>query len=400
MMTENRKNETASPQEIKSRSRFDKIALMRLLDIKIGSIICSVLALFSRKRALPYEVKKIALVKFFGFGNILMISPVFRQLKETYPGAELIFLTLKNNTKLVNHFKAVDRVIDIDISNFVLVPFRIIAALIELRKQNIDIVIDFEQFSRTSAIISFLGGRKFSVGFGIDGNPRELLYDMAIPCSDKEHAVLQFQKLLYYVQVPMLNKESVALEPIVYGDADRASIDPRLPNSPFIIFHVGNGPNAPEKRWDIENYVSLAKRLVTHGYQIALIGSKQDAPEVARFKELSTSPSLDFCNISLSELAYLMTKSHAYVSADTGPAHLAAAMGASSVILYGPTDPRTYGAWGKNVHFVYKGIWCSPCASNVTSKEIVCINKTYAKCMKDISVDEVERKVLSIVLDK
>ena len=392
------------PQTKDSASfRFDKITLMRFLDIYVGSTLCYLFSLFVRKNALPLTPKKILLIKFFGFGNIIMISPVFRQIKERFPQAELLFLTLKNNTKLVSQYKIINQVISIDISNIFLIPVRIIQALLQLRKENIDIVIDFEQFSRTAALISFLGGRKYAVGFDLDKYPRRLLYTETIPCLDTEHAIIQFQKLLSFLDISPLLPQKIFLEKIQYSSKDSAFVDSLLTTvtQPIVVFHVGNGPNAPEKRWGIEKFASLAEGLHKKGVVVALIGSLQDKNEIDAFKRLYKGDHLDFFNqLTISQLAYFLTQAHAYVSADTGPAHLAAAMGVPSVILYGPTSPSVYGAWGPQVHYIYKKLWCSPCASNKNSKEIVCINKIYDTCMKDISVEEVAAKLLEVMQPK
>lgn len=375
------------------------VRLMRFIDTTIGSVLCRILSVFRRKNNISGHAKKILLVKFFGFGNIMMVSPAFRQLKQRFPDAELVFLTLKGNRKLLEAYKSISRIIDIDISNPLLLPFGVLSAIWRLRKEGIDIAIDFEQYSRTSAILSFLSGRKIGVGFDIPGNPRCLLYDETVPCSDNDHILTQFQKLLGKTGVEL---GKVTLEKIEHSAADERVVEEMLEgiNKKLIVLHVGNGPNAPEKRWEIKKFAELAERLARRGLQIAVIGSGQDRREVSAFSALVAGKIkyLDFLEkLSIPQLTYLMTKASAYVSADTGPAHLAAAMEVPAVILYGPSSPKAYGAWGNNVHYMYKSLWCSPCGTNKNSHDYKCINKEYQKCMKDISVEEVEGKLTEIM---
>ncbi len=328
-----------------------------------------------------------------------MVSPVFRQLKEAFPDAEIIFLTLKANKKLASAYNAIDRVIDIDISNPILLPARILNTVNTLRKEKIDLVIDFEQYSRTSAIISFLSNRKFGIGFDLEKNPRQLLFDETIPCNDSEHIVIEFEKILAKVGLEERPAEKIKLEKIDYKHEDVKFVDSLIKsNKNLIVLHVGNGPNAPEKRWPTERFVELAERLHKKGIKIGIIGSKQDFAEVEAFKNAFSRGYLDLFNkLSIPQLAYFLTKASAYLSADTGPAHLAAAMEVPSVVLYGPSNPVEYGAWGGNVHHIYKRLWCSPCGSKINSNQYLCINKVYQKCMLDISVDEVEKKILEVM---
>ena len=150
-----------------SRRRVDSVSLIRIMDKGAGSLLCHMLGILGKKREIPKEIKKIALIKFFGFGNVIMISPFFKLLKQIFPNAKLILLTLTGNKKLASFYKTIDKVIDINLSNPVLIPSKILNAIDKLRNEDIDVIIDFEQYSRTSAIISFLSNARFGVGFSL-----------------------------------------------------------------------------------------------------------------------------------------------------------------------------------------------------------------------------------------
>lgn len=380
------------------RKRFDSVSLIRILDKSIGSLACYTLGILGKKRQAPKEIKKIVLIKFFGFGNIILISPFFKLLKQEFPNAEIILLTLSANKKLASLYRTVDKVVDIDLSNPALTPPKIINAINKIRKENVDVVIDFEQYSRVSAIISFLSDARFTVGFSLENNPRYLLYDKAIDCNENEHMIKQFQRLV--AEITGKHYNNIELDKVVYTQEDAAFVDKILKKNKkkIVVLHVGNGPNAPEKRWPTEKFVELAKRFDKKGLGIAIIGSNQDKNEVDMFKKDFDGEYIDMLNkLTIPQLTYFLAKAHAFVSADTGPAHLAASVGLPSVVLYGPSTPAIYGAWGKNVHHLYKDLWCSPCGTNKNSHEYICINKIYQKCMLDISVEEVERKVLEII---
>jgi len=84
--------------------------------------------------------------------------------------------------------------------------------------------------------------------------------------------------------------------------------------------------------------------------------------------------------VNLKELAFLLKLSRAVVAVDTGPMHIAAAVGTPVVALFGPTSPLRTGPYGKGHVIVRKGLDCSPCFSKD------CID---AVCMIDLTLEEV-----------
>ena len=83
---------------------------------------------------------------------------------------------------------------------------------------------------------------------------------------------------------------------------------------------------------------------------------------------------------SLKELAYLYSRCSVLVCTDTGPMHIAAAMGCRVVALFGPTSPLRTGPYGTGHSVIRSGIDCSPCFKKECDD---------TKCMKDITVDMV-----------
>ena len=94
---------------------------------------------------------------------------------------------------------------------------------------------------------------------------------------------------------------------------------------------------------------------------------------------------------SLKELAYLYTRCKTLVTTDTGPMHIAAAMGCPVVALFGPTAPWRTGPYGQGHKVIRAGIECSPCFKKKCE---------HMSCMKDITVESVFNAVENIVTDK
>jgi len=171
----------------------------------------------------------------------------------------------------------------------------------------------------------------------------------------------------------------------------------------FVCLHPSTGPNAPERIWPKENYAKLADHLIEiFGTNVVFTGSTREAKGIAaimammKHKEKSNDAS---GKVNIPQLAYLIGEAGLLISSDTGPLHLATAMKTPTISFYGPNTPKIYGPWGnKNLNIViYRNLWCSPCMSNFNAKLAKCINPTYAKCIRDISVEEVLQKVEGIL---
>jgi len=96
---------------------------------------------------------------------------------------------------------------------------------------------------------------------------------------------------------------------------------------------------------------------------------------------------------SLHQLAYLMTRMKLFISNDSGPLHLAAAMKTPTIFFYGPETPNLYGPWGESNTVFYKHLECSPCINIYNAKRIDC--RRGAECVKRITVEEVTAKIAS-----
>ena len=112
----------------------------------------------------------------------------------------------------------------------------------------------------------------------------------------------------------------------------------------------------------------------------------------ASFRDLrgpDATPIVDLVGeLTLDELAALARRAVAYVGHDSGPRHLAEAAGANVVMLFGPSDPVTYGPRGRRAVALTAGLWCSPCFEN--GRVAPCAN---VLCMRSISVERVWNEV-------
>lgn len=133
---------------------------------------------------------------------------------------------------------------------------------------------------------------------------------------------------------------------------------------PLIAFHPGSG--APVKRWPPAQWVALAEHVVTaHGARVILTGAPGDEAEQARTIAGQARVALTVAagETTLETLAALYAACDLVVGPDTGPLHLAVAVGTPTVHLYGPNSPRIFGPWGDPArhHVLTQALACQFC---------------------------------------
>ena len=175
------------------------------------------------------------------------------------------------------------------------------------------------------------------------------------------------------------------------GDAEAGQIDKLLAESwmkPSIGL-VGINVRASErwvtKNWPILNIVELCDRLAKEfNIRVVLTGAEEDvgfAQAIARGAK--SKPLVAAGKTSILELASMIKRFKIYLTPDSAPMHLAAAMGTPCIALFGPTEPERHVAPSKECIVISKKneLKCSPCYSPSCTKNFI--------CMKKITVDEV-----------
>src|SRR5678815_415452 len=177
------------------------VELMRRLDSLLGVPACRVFAATKRLSAplrKPREVKKIAVMKFFGMGSLVVASPTLLALRDEFPGAELHFVTFESNRQLLEMLAVSDKNHFVDPSspqNFVRSTLGTAAAL---RREHIDLVIDLEFYAKFPLVLGSLAGVPRKAGFQLTAEAwREDLLDVMGSYNHYFHTKDIFLSLVY-----------------------------------------------------------------------------------------------------------------------------------------------------------------------------------------------------------
>jgi lipopolysaccharide heptosyltransferase II len=278
-------------------------------------------------------------------------------------------------------------------------------------------VIDFQGLFK-SALWVLLSRGKRRIGFG---GGRELssivLNDKLPPYDPEKHAVERYLDLalhaggkveggivfpIYITETERKSAERLVAESIGGNTTGAESVNIRNSNDDIRRFFVVV-PRArwSTKEWSDESFVELARDVSErHSLHVLIVGASEDraALDHLALSIGNTATSLAG-RTSLKELAAIFGMAEFAVTVDTGPMHLAAAMGTTTVALFGPTAPWRTGPYGKEHLVLRTGIECSPCFKR-ECPEPNTEGREDPKCMSDITPAAVAEAIEQLLKTK
>jgi ADP-heptose:LPS heptosyltransferase len=375
------------------------LGIAKWVDRYAGGLACIVLSgcrwmreAVAPRKGLITEPDSILLVKFWGIGNLVLLLPVFRALRERYPGAKLTLVTLERNRTLLTGNRDLDELVTVSDGGLLSVAWTYFRALLRVRALRPRLAVDFEQFSRASAVFVFMSGADQAVGLDTPGQGRGRLFHARVPYDDGQHASRTFLDLARAAGATATRYEPL---PPVLSEGDHAVVRRFLTEAghgegPVFVFHAGSGDNFLGRRWAPENFARLADHLIErHGGTVVLTGGEAErelVEEIRRHSRASRKPVSAAGELDLRGLTALCARAAIVVSNDTAPVHLGSSLGRPVLGIYGPNTPRLYGPLSPGSVAFYHRTPCSPCLTNFNYKTSLC---RMPVCIRSITVEEV-----------
>ncbi|MDD5409898.1 MAG: putative lipopolysaccharide heptosyltransferase III [Methylobacter sp.] len=363
-------------------------------------------------QSLQPKPTKILVVVMQYLGDVLLTTPLFHSLRQAYPDAQIDVLVYSNTASMLEG--------NPDISHIITTPNR--PKLADYRQL-------FRQLFRRYdfAMVTQTGDRPFL--YGLLAAPLRIA---AIPPKntkgwwkrffaqrwiefddDNTHTVLQHLKLLDLIDVP----RSYSLVPPQIGNVHQLTEQfPFLAdNNGYAVLHPH--PQWTYKQWTVDGWVEIGHYLKEIGVKLVLSGgpAKEEIDYVANIQRQLPEDTINLAGqVSLAQLAYIITQAKLYIGPDTGITHLAASTGIPVIALYGPTNPVKWAPWPvdyhqninpfhkvgtqqvNNVFLVQgKGI-CVPCHQEGCNRHRLsqsdCLNRLSAKKIQDIALSILQKE--------
>ncbi|MFM8980946.1 MAG: glycosyltransferase family 9 protein [Planctomycetia bacterium] len=333
----------------------------------------------------PVEhVRHVLVVKLWGVGNWALLRPVVRDLRERHAGARLTVLTLAGNLPLVRDLA--DEVLVVRPAPLLGSALDLARAAWRLRRDPPSLALDFEPFAHAGALVARLGRSAQRLGFAHPGRARERLYTVRVPLRGDAHAARSFRDLAEAAGVAPAPYVPGHLAPTAAGEAEVRALG--LPaGESLALLHPGSGDNFPGRRWSEQGFAALGRALRAEGLAVAVTGDASEAGLCARVAQASGPGAASLAGrLTLEGLVALVGRARLLASNDTGPVHLASALGVPTLALYGPNTPVLYGPLAPGSRAFYRALPCSPCLTADSHRSSRCRIFT---CMASIPVGEV-----------
>jgi ADP-heptose:LPS heptosyltransferase len=301
---------------------------------------------------------EILIVKLSAIGDVIHTLPALNVIRKKYPDAHITWLVEQAAYSIIKDHKALNRIIVSKRKTWLkglagrscVKNFREVCSFIkELRDTRYDLILDFQALLKSGVLIGLARG----------GRSSEVEYNIYI--SDQDRNAANDLLMQHGIKAP---KPLVAINPMAKWET---------------------------KLWDNLKFANLADRLIEQANaDIIFTGGQEDREAIEYIiSDMKTRAANLAGKTDLKTLAALYEKTSIVVSTDTGPMHMAAAVGTPVVALFGPTAPWRTGPFGDDHQIVRADLECSPCFKRQC--------KTI-DCMKEISVVQVFDAAMSAIL--
>jgi lipopolysaccharide heptosyltransferase II len=290
------------------------------------------------------NIGKILFVRTDRIGDMVLSTPSFRALKTAFPNSELTVLASPENRGLLSNNPYADHVLLYDRNKALSERVRI---LLKLRKVGFDLAVDpCTDYRLGTAFMAFLTGARTRLGFSSYG--REAFLNLNAHCSDKsEH----FVDLTLKVLEP-LGVKSERRTPELYLSAHEEKWskswleDCGLGKNPIIGMHPG--AHYPSQRWPTNKFARLADRLGNHGdLDLLILGGLADKHLIGEITDMAQTDVRTYVAEDLRQLVAFVSCLDVLICNNSGPLHVAAALGTPTISFMGPTDQKRWMPLGK-----------------------------------------------------
>jgi heptosyltransferase-3 len=343
------------------------------------------------------NIKRLAVFKMRNIGDVLIITPVLRALRETFPDAKITVVVNSGTEAMLAHNPHIDEVLAYERGSGNRGPLaRLVYELgfvRQLRKRHFDLTIGLTDGDRSGWYSLFCGARhRFgqpSYAWKSKLDPRTYAYNHPVyPPPEFMHEVKKHFWLLENAGLKLKSTEPGPLCLVIPDDLRAWARTELAPLRPARIVHVHAVSRWLWKCWDNNAMAAVIDWLQTERNARVVMTSGPAPRERERAQEIvrlcRTQPLFYDGNLSLSQIAALSAESDGYFGVDTAPMHMAAAVGVPVVALFGPTNPVSWGPWTPLAQVLQH-----PCLCNQTQRE-ACDWQQVRACLAAITVPEAQ----------
>ncbi len=322
------------------------------------------------------SLQRVAVLRFSSVGDIVLTTPALHAFKRARPDVDLVFVTKAGMRPLIAHSPHVDQLVFLQREES---PSALAARIRELE---VDGVVDLHANLRSRRVRNAVRAARTVVWKKRpwqDNLPVRLglrPYCARMMISERYHQAME--RFLERALEP--GELRYVVGPSDQEEADRALAEAGIERSETLI-GISPGAKWETKRWPIERFAELTRRVVRSGWRAVLTGSADEAALTERIAgEVDGAVSL-VGKLSLGALGGVIARCSAFVANDSGPMHIARGLGVPTLAFFGSTAPAQFDFSGHALMFA--GVSCSPCHFYGRKR----CPRGHFRCMLDLDVD-------------
>ena len=354
-----------------------------------------------RRNIQPEEIKRVVVRGTNWVGDAVMTVPALRELRRVLPQAHI---TLATRSWAEGLFMDADFLDDLLIYDRRPRDLRAVARQVrEWRARRFDLAL-LLQNAFEAALIASAARVPLRIGYATDGRSRLLTHPLPLPGWRGER-----HEVFYYLNLV------AGLERVLHGASDIEDREPQFAlnvsearraqareflsskgvrmNRPLVALCPGS-TNSRAKRWPAAAYATLADRFIMEAdANILLIGSPDEIDVSREVAELMQhQPIFLTGQTDLAQAINVLSLMDVLITNDTGPAHIAAALNRPTLVIFGPTDPRTTRPFSSAAEIIRRPPDCAPCMLRDCPID--------HRCMTAITPDEVFMRACAMMKDR
>ncbi|MGI8786704.1 MAG: glycosyltransferase family 9 protein [Pyrinomonadaceae bacterium] len=354
------------------------------------------------------KVRRVLIVRLRSIGDTVLATPSLIALKRFLPDARIDILLEDWVAPVLDGFDAVDNVISFKKNDL---KSRLQTAR-KIRANKYDVALNLHG-GTTATFLVRASGAKYRVGF--KDYQYDFLYTHRAPSplrfwqTEHAHSAEQQLALLGFVGVPVADKPKSRLAVTEKAlkslkekfnaktqrreNAKNFSSEISFDQPRIALLHPVAAFNT--KQWGTENYARIAEFLSEKNLRIIAVATEKERGILENLRELSAVPITTFDDLTLPEITALASHAKIFVGNDSGIAHIAAAVNAPSVVIFGSSNINHWRPWTNARHeIVYEKMPCQPCAGNF------CKEFAEPECIKRVSVESVINAIEKVLVDE
>jgi heptosyltransferase-2 len=338
--------------------------------------------------------KRILIVRTDRIGDVLLSTPVIRALRENYPYAYIAMMVSPYAKEIVENNPYLDEVIVYDKDNRQKSWINSIKFALGVKKKRFDLAVILHPTNRVHLVTYFAGIPK---RLGYDRKLGFLLSDSIKHNKQlgQKHELEYTLDILKYLGIQSKDKNIfIPIKPESEKWAEELFLQEGIDKYDKLLA-IHPGASCPSKIWPQDRFAKIADQLIEkYGFKVLIIAGPKDIASAKIVCKNMKHPAVDLAGkTSVSQLASVLKKCQLFISNDSGPVHIASAVGTPVISIFGRNQkglsPKRWGPVGKKDRVLHKEVGCIQCLAHNCVKEFA--------CLKAITVEDVMNVADSIL---